>query len=714
MNWFETIRNTITGEVPYDDRAVMQTPNVRQAAGDQIVRWEKGQPTWMNKNVRSLDVHGHRRVSLIFACVQYISDAAATAPLRLMQDLGSGQEEEKRDHSLSQLIARPNIGQGRGRFMSFATMMALVTGFVVIEKERNQYGEVIGLWVLRSDWLRPVPRSAGVTDWQYTVPGYDRPFIIEAEDAIALPWADVATGEPTGIGPIEVIFQEAQILNELDDFIKAFFDRGALPPYFAIPETEGAIAAQWNKPGYVEAFREKFRQKYGGLDNEEMVMLAPAIKDIKSLGFNFNEMAYRDLRDVNESSITTAFGIPPILLGTLYGLEHATMANYEQSRRQFYEDKMVPWWSRLDDAFTRHLLPEFETDSSYNLVFDLSEVQAMREDENAAHERARNAFSSGLISRHAAQRLAGIDPHGEDVFILPFSSVQIPVKPEGRSTAYLEPFDPPALQEPRYIRRDGRLYVNERARTPQERAQRNRIAQHHQLLMMRLAGRLEPVIDSFLREQGKRLIAVAVDARSGKPWEHRAITDIDWISEDDALRQMMRSWWAVVTEEAFGSAADELGIIWDWDQTNPFLAEIEGILGHRVTDINETTRKSIEAIVTEALEEGTTIPDLQAELERIIDPTYRGRAENIARTESQVALNTAHQKAYQASGQVSMVELLDGVECDSPPGSDGLTCPQRNGLVVSLADVDRHINAEHPRGTLAYAPILDPIEGVTV
>lgn len=721
MNWFEAIRSTITGDVPYDDRAAMQPLDVRQAAGDQVVRWEKGQPAWMKKNVRSFDTHAHRRVSLIFSCVQYLSNAAATAPVKMVRDLGSGQSEDAPDHELQQLLARPNPGQGTGSFISFLTMMAAVTGFAVIEKERDNYGRVIGLWVLRSDWLRPIPQSAATTDWEYRVPGHDRPFIIEAEDTIPLTYSDVITGDPTGLSPIEVIFQEAQILNELDDFIKVFLDRGAMPQYFALPDTEGPLAAQWKSADTVDAFRKKFNQTYGGLQGEHSVMVAPAIKDLKQLGFNIDELAYRDLRDVHESSITTAFGIPPILLNTLFGLEHATYSNYEQARRAFYEDKMVPWWSRLDDVLTRHLLPEFETDSTYNLMFDLSDVPAMREDENAAHERARQAFSSGLISRHTAQRMAGIDPHGTDAFLLGFSQVEVPVRQQARSTAYLEAMVKAndevvmprygQLPEPRYVRRDGRLYVNERARTPQERAQRNRIAQHHQALMMRVAGILEPKMHTFLREQGQRIVSAVMDGRSV---ERRAVELIDWNRENEEMLGMMRSWWAVVTEEAFGSAADELGVVWDFDQTNPFLAEIEGLLGHRVVDINETTRETIERVVTDALQDGTTIPDLQAEIERIVDPTYRGRAENIARTESQVALNTAHQKAYQASGQVSMVELLDGTDCDSPPGSDGLTCPQRNGLVVSLADVDRHIQAEHPRGTLAYAPILDPIAGVTV
>ena len=38
--------------------------------------------------------------------------------------------------------------------------------------------------------------------------------------------------------------------------------------------------------------------------------------------------------------------------------------------------------------------------------------------------------------------------------------------------------------------------------------------------------------------------------------------------------------------------------------------------------------------------------------------------------------------------------------------SDGLSCAERNGLIVPLGAVDIHIAAEHPNGTLAIAPVL--------
>jgi hypothetical protein len=82
-----------------------------------------------------------------------------------------------------------------------------------------------------------------------------------------------------------------------------------------------------------------------------------------------------------------------------------------------------------------------------------------------------------------------------------------------------------------------------------------------------------------------------------------------------------------------------------------------------------------------------------------------------SRSESQVAFNRANVLGYEETGQIAYVELLDNPNQDTDPGSDGLTCAQRNGLVVPLEQAQTHIEAEHPVGMLAVAPVLSTALG---
>ena len=81
------------------------------------------------------------------------------------------------------------------------------------------------------------------------------------------------------------------------------------------------------------------------------------------------------------------------------------------------------------------------------------------------------------------------------------------------------------------------------------------------------------------------------------------------------------------------------------------------------------------------------------------------RARTIARTETKYAQNRSQIAAYEATGNVRRVELVDGQL--GPPRSDE-DCINRDGRIVSLDDARLLADAEHPNGTLTYSPIVDP------
>ena len=143
-----------------------------------------------------------------------------------------------------------------------------------------------------------------------------------------------------------------------------------------------------------------------------------------------------------------------------------------------------------------------------------------------------------------------------------------------------------------------------------------------------------------------------------------------------------------------------------FDLANPNVRNVLDRLALRVVDINTQTRQDVARIVGEALDEGTTVPDLAKRLRGLFEETYANRSVTIARTESMTAYGEASVLGYRETGLVDRVELLDNPAHDTDPGSDGLTCAQRNGLIVPLDQAQTHIDAEHPNGTLALAPVL--------
>src|SRR5690606_3839162 len=260
------------------------------------------------------------------------------------------------------------------------SVIAALSGFCVIEKERNGLGEIVNLWPLRSDWLRPIPREQSAPAWEYRVPGRREPFILEPENVIVHTHAPDPNMGYQGTAPMAVAFRELGIENAMTDFLKAFFDRGALPVYGIIPKQ--AITNQEQ----ADAFRERIVGRYGGALKSAEPMLLTGVEDVKRLGFDFDELAYPELRSLSETSICTAFRVPPILIGIQAGLERATYSNYEQAERSFYQGPVTSLWKRLGGALNRGLAPEFDA-GALSILIDTGDVPALQDDENDLWQR---------------------------------------------------------------------------------------------------------------------------------------------------------------------------------------------------------------------------------------------------------------------------------------------------------------------------------------
>lgn len=699
-----------------DNRAETHAIQTRFAGGA-IVPWTAGRPQYLPRRIETYDQESYRRIALIFRCVQYLANAAGSAPLRVYEP---DTQEADDTHPLRALLARPNLGMGEGRFFSFLAMNMAVTSFVVIEKERDRAGNVIGLWPLRSEWIRPIPRQFAQPDWEYRVPGYQEPFLMPAEDVIVIPYADTPDMSPIGMGPLEAAMREAQISSALVDFLKVFMDRGGVPLYALIPQDDGPAAAQWKKQETKDAFMDAWRQRYGGLHNAGDPMPLVGVKDIKRVGLDFNELAYADLNNRMDAAICQAFGLPPILVSAPLGLERSTFSNTAEARRSFYEDTMTYLWARIDDAFTRDLLPEFDARPGWDIHFDTSAIPALQDNENELWGRTTAALQAGGISTHTFQRMVGVDPHGADVFLRGFNLVEIPNAPQ-RSTAIVhEPrfqalpqgWDPRA---PRFVQRDGRLYVNEGRLSPEDRQERAALVDTLGRHIAALSDLLGPPVEQYFAEQKGRVME-RLDLRGLTPEQladhpaalvaQRAAEGIDWNSEDDLLRRIFAAWWQSVQETALTSAETLLGQEISWAVVNPYLADLQGTLSQDVVGINRTTATDIEDTLRRLMLEGTTVPDMGAAISDLFDQTYANRHLTVARTESMRAYGTASQLAYEASGVVDRVELHDNPSHTTDPGSDGLTCAARNHMIVSLASVQRHLSAEHVNGSLSISPVL--------
>jgi HK97 family phage portal protein len=651
-----------------------------------------GRPSWPARSVSTYIDRFYALNATIYACVIARALSVSIAPLRVMDAEGNPVAA----HPLRQLIRQPNPQMSEAEFWTLVSVIADVTNLCVIEKERSVNGRVISLWPLRTDWIKPIPRTNAPPDWEYYIPG-QTPSLLKAEDAIVYSPAPSATQSPHGAGPMSVIFREASISNAMTDFIKVLFERGGVPQYGLIPRTDSNGRVNMQQAD-ADALREKWRQRFSGTDGMADIAVLVGVEDVKRIGFDLNEMAYTDLRDVTELDICKAFGVPAGLVGVKAGLERNTFTNFSESRADFYERTITGLWARLDGAFSRGLLPEFTDDRTLSVEFDTSDVAALQDDIGPARDWALAAFGGGLISRHVAQREAQVEEHGPDTFMIPFNLIETPFSANGNGRAHGSVIEARIL-EPRALSSGlHRLPVEVRAR----------LADTAKQTIVRVGNQHAPSLRRFFEGQRDRVVGEARwIAHDAEHVEYRALSAMDWGAEDELLDAVLRALNMSAGEAATVVTNGLVSTEVSWDVNSPWVRQALHKLAGRVTNVNETTRADIQRVVGEALDAGTSPDDLANRLRGLFDETYANRHLTVARTESMVAYNTAAAESYRASGVVGMAELADNPDHDDDYGaSDGLSCAERNGMLVDLDRVDTHVEAEHPNGTLAVLPVL--------
>jgi HK97 family phage portal protein len=689
------IRDTLQRWFPPDsgDYVARNMPGYlqqRDALGSMPMAYQIGRPQYPTRSAAVYDEQAYRKIALVFRCINVIANAVGSAPIRVY-DRGKDQQlSEIPDHPMRKLLERPNPTMGETVFFATISTTMAATGFCVIEKERAGAGRPVGLWPLRSDWLSPIPRSDGKADWHYKIPGRS-PVTIMAEDVIVLTYASRPDYGLTGIGALEVALAQWSLLGTMDDFLKAFFDGGGQFSY-GLLLADGATLKQDEADLLKKQWTSRFSSWRHGYIEPPILQ---TVKGIQRLGATFAEMEYVTMRDISEIAILQAFGVPGSLVGQRFAQERNTFTNYGEARTSFYQDTIIPLWARLDDAFTRQLLPEFDVRPSISLQFDTSDVDALQEDQTALWTRAQAAMTAGGITRNEFRQEIGLPavPNG-DVFLLPFNVTEMPLsvqKAPVRASVF--------VHEPRAIAPGDR-----RARGLVALSTRSAIETRAHRVYTNAARKFTEPLQAFFDGQRDRVIGHAQRST-------RAIADltaIDWPAEDEALDAIIRQLWDLMGNTATEQANELLGLSTElqWTISNPWVREVLGEVATRVTDINETTKRDIAKVVGDALTEGTSIPDLSDRLSSLFDETYAGRAQTIARTESMTAYSHASLRGFQESGLVNEVEILDNPQHDTDPGPDGYTCAGRNGLIVSIEQAYVHIAAEHPNGSAAVSPVL--------
>lgn len=364
--------------------------------------WQDKNPMWSPRDYASFAREGYKKVVWVYACVREIATSVSGIPWVLYEKRRSNEDGkvhlvEVEDHPVLDLIQRPNPWMsGQEFFEGWATFLNLAGNAYWELAELDSQKRPKELYLLRPDRIRIVPsRERFIERYLYVVNGKKIP--LEVDEVIHFKYLD-PLNDHYGMSPIEAAARTVDTENEAVDWNKVFFQNAARP--------DGALATEQELTDeQFERLEKQIQEDWQGTQNAHKPLLLEAGLKWIQMGLAQKDMDFSALRKMSREEICAVFGVPPILVGIL---DRATYSNYEEARRSFYEETIIPMLDRLKAKMNAEFISRYG--SNLVLDYDLTSVTALQESQDALFKRLSGAVAQGLLTVNEARKELGYDP----------------------------------------------------------------------------------------------------------------------------------------------------------------------------------------------------------------------------------------------------------------------------------------------------------------
>ncbi len=657
---------------------------------------------YMVPTFRALCQEGVKANGAVLACVEQLVFSFPEPKLKIWQEADAGLQPLL-NHPAYKLLLRPNPQMGMAELLCYTILYESIGGNCYWYKVRSQARRVVELWPLNDSQITPVAGGETLISHYEWETGEGQPRIIPAADIVHFKWMPDPLQPWRGLAPLMAVARDVDTDNAAARYVFTLLKNDAIPRVVI-------IAAQNARPpegSDRDRFNVQWQEKYGGDNRGAFPMWLGNTADVKTLSLNLEQLAFDALRRVPEARIAGAFRVPPVLAGLNVGLEMMTYSNLEGSRRHMAEATLTPLWRAVADEVATDLLPEFGDVDGLTAAFDLSTVAVLQENQAALRTWVVDAVTKSVITRNEGRAKLGLPPDvGGDVYLQAPLVTLVPAQLAAPTKAKALPL-PPERKASREERRKLAMTLI--------------AAQREQRRMV--AARLEPALENFFGGLADRVIGRAL-----KGWERgeqkiALLEPDDLITDSDSeeLLALVKRFYLELIQLSWDTWNLSLGVTTAFDLIDPAVTKALESAGVHIKAINETTLAAVRDALTFASENGWSIDRLvegdrqlgKPGLRDIVEQTYKGRAETIARTEIGHCQQVAAMSRYTAAG-VDRVLVLDNGFDDSAPGCVVLGAGGK-GTIMSASWANSHVLG-HPRCVRAFAAMFPddgPIDEAT-
>ena len=327
----------------------------------------------------------------VYSAIKLRADAITRAPA-IVHRLGSegAGPPVGPSHPVQRLLDRVNPWYTRGDLWRATEIYLDLWGAAFWALERDQDGDW-EIWALRPDRVKVLP-DANRYIRGFVYQGRSGPVAYTPDEMVWLRYFN-PLDEYAGLSPLAPARMAVDMGRDGLRFNRNFL-RNSARPDFVLLTNENMNDVE------IEEFYRRWEARHRGPSNPNRPAIASFVRDIKTLGFSHRDMEFIQGLRWSLEDVSRVFGVPKPLLSDL---ERATFANINASERMFWRNTMLPQISFLEEQINRMLLPRLGY-AGLQIKFDLSGIEALREDENSRVSREAQLLDRGVLTINEVRR----------------------------------------------------------------------------------------------------------------------------------------------------------------------------------------------------------------------------------------------------------------------------------------------------------------------
>ena len=585
------------------------------------------------------------------------------------------------------------------RYFIFACYV--LVGEAYLLKIRAPNGRVIALTPIAPSWVVTSPSSVN-RHWEiypYGTTGGSS-IVVPPEDVISFKDIDLSDPYSRGRGVAEAIGDEIQSDEYAAKYAKNLFFNDATP--------SAIIYAPKGNKGTAEEIKKSWMQKMAGyLKAHEPMVLTGEGSKFEPISQTPHEMDFVESRKFLRDSANQQFHIPPEIMGIL---ENSNRSTIDSAFYLLNKNVLADYLRMYERVMNTQLLWE-DFDKERRLIF--AHENTVEEDVEQKLRIANEGLSRGVLTRNEWRVAMGYEPDEKngDVYLMGFSTVEQPQNyepvelPETGSTEGTEEVVLPEEESPESQHSHGELSEKVFDRLCKAYAEKYRVLKSDEDDARRARtwkafdARARSIESAFVKqldkafEVQKKAVVKAIEeaVKDGKD-AGTAVENLFGNKMDDGLKHTLAPAFLTGLEEGAKHGTELVGKkdykgISD-DVRRFFNAWIDSKGLEMCMDINATTKKKLRKVLSEAIEEGSSVENkvkaLTAAAAEMFEGDKKWRAALIARTESCSTVNYGALAIYQAEG-IHMKEWIatrDDRTRDSHLVMDGVVIPLEDKFEV--------------------------------